>query len=530
MKIIAWLLVLFLSFSLPPSVRAGSVFTVGEPHASTLEFRQFFETMSASFGSGTLSIAQNIYVAEDADALWQTVMADWTALCGVTGLPPEDLTPHTVYVVRSTPNGLERIGRSVYCTAKDIESGRYLAQLACAALGTEEYWKGAGLAGLISGRSADIPALKAAYRQMDDLDPLSLFIAYFTAPFASEADIRLAEDTALALCAYVLENHGIKALRSGDCITARAEWLQSIGVDRPYADPYYETLTGYRFSPNTSYPLVAVNPYGHRIYLAQMEDMQSAKDLRMFLYDMLAGPQAVLALVAAESPAHLEAVKARYEGRMWVYCGSTDGSYTYVEGRNIYLQLSYGYLHELGHILFPTPRGANFYSQMWQYEGLCDYLSYTVYPTYARAKSYFGALYFYAGLDQIEDKTPNQRFYVKLFDLYLRHAPMPKAYEEVDAALFNECMAAVPLVFPDAAPDSDWVHPVSDIYPALHAIAGNELTYQQSYAFAAWLIREHSLKTYLGFCLEGLAFDAAFGMPYEGAKAAWLEAFLPAFQ
>ena len=81
MKIIAWLLVLFLSFSLPPSVRAGSVFTVGEPHASTLEFRQFFETMSASFGSGTLSIAQNMYVAADADALWQTVMADWTALC-----------------------------------------------------------------------------------------------------------------------------------------------------------------------------------------------------------------------------------------------------------------------------------------------------------------------------------------------------------------------------------------------------------------------------------------------------------------
>ena len=60
MRIIAWLLVLFLSFSPLPRVRADSAFTVGEPHASTLEFRQYFETMSASFGAGTLSIAQNV--------------------------------------------------------------------------------------------------------------------------------------------------------------------------------------------------------------------------------------------------------------------------------------------------------------------------------------------------------------------------------------------------------------------------------------------------------------------------------------
>lgn len=289
-------------------------------------------------------------------------------------------------------------------------------------------------------------------------------------------------------------------------------------------------LTGYSFSPNASYPLAAVNPYGHRIYLAPMADMQSAKDLRMFLYDMLAGPQAVLALVAEQAPERLAAVKSRYEGRMWVYCGSTDGSYTYVEGRSMYLQLSYGYLHELGHILFPTPRGANYYSQMWQFEGLCDYLSYTVYPTYARTKSYYEALYFYADLDQIEDKTPNQRFYVKLFDLYLRNAPMPEHYDEVDVALFTQCSAAVPLVFPDAAPDSDWVTPVSDVYPGLRAIEGNELTYQQAYTFASWLIERNSFAAYLDFCLEGLDFAKIFGIPYEEAKSAWLDQFLPTVQ
>ncbi len=105
MRIAAWILTLFLLFNSLADVRADSVFTVGEPHASTLEFRQYFETMSATFGAGTLSIAQNVYEAAHADALWRTVMADWAALCEATGLLPEELTPHTVYVVRSTPMG-----------------------------------------------------------------------------------------------------------------------------------------------------------------------------------------------------------------------------------------------------------------------------------------------------------------------------------------------------------------------------------------------------------------------------------------
>lgn len=507
-----------------------SAFTEGEPHASTLDYRLFFETMSASAGACTLSIQKTQYDAESAVTLLDTVRKDIQALSEVMGITADALCPCTVYVVEKPLSGMERQGDRVYCTYADVESGRYRQLLACAVLGTEEYWKGVGLAGAAFGAAVDEAALSDAYQQMDDLDCLSLFVSYFTAPFATEAEIRLAEQTAIALCDFMLKNHDVQTFVQGDCIAARQEWLHHIGVDKEYADPYHPMLMNYRFAPHSSYPLVAINQYDHKIYLEQMEDMASAKDLRMFLYDMQAGPQAVLALVAEQAPERLEAVKTRYEGRMWVYCGSMDGSYTYVEGRNMHLQLSYAYLHELGHILFPTPKGANFYSQMWQYEAVCEYLCHSLHPAYAREKSYYEALYFYTDLHQIEDKTANQRFYVKLLDLYLRNAKMPEVYAEVDAALLNACTAAVPLIFPDAAPDSDWVRPVSDTYPGLRNINGNELTYQQAYTFAAWLIEKYSFAAYLDFCLEGMDFEAAFGMPYEVAKAAWLDAFLPAIQ
>lgn len=528
MKLLAFLLVLLLNGC--TLSRAEVAFVEGNPHVSTLDYRLYFETRSAAVETCTLSIQQSIYEPERAQRLLAKVGQDLRTLADAAGVTAADFQPHVIYVVERPLNGMERQGDHLYCSPADIENGSYRSLLAGAALGTEEYWKGVGMAGCAFSEAPDGAKLADTYRQLADLDILSLFISYYTAPFATEAETALAEQTAAALCRYIIDTNGVKALAEEDCISYRQEWLKHIGVEREYADPYYRLLTNYRFTLHASYPLVAINQYNHRIYLEQMQDMSSAKDLRMFLYDMLAGPQAVLSLVAEQDPERLDAVKSRYEGRLWVYCGSTDGSYTYVEGRNIYLQLSYAYLHELGHILFPTPKGANFYSQMWQYEGLCDYLCYAVYPTYAREKSYYEALQYYMGLDQVEDKTPNQRFYVKLLELYQRRASLPETAAEVDVALFIDCMAAVPLIYPDAAPDSDWVQPVSAVYPALRKLSGNELTYHQAYAFASWLIKQHSFAGFLDYCLEGRGFEKSFGMPYDAVKGAWLADFVPIFQ
>ncbi len=144
---------------------------------------------------------------------------------------------YTVYVVKRTLAGIQRFGSRLYCTAEDVESGAYLTELIGAALGIEEYWKAFGLTGYLREEKADEALLKAAYEQADDLELLSLFVSYFTQPFASEEEILLARQTALAVSRYIVEHYGVRALLEEDCIALKQEWLRALGVDRVFDDP-----------------------------------------------------------------------------------------------------------------------------------------------------------------------------------------------------------------------------------------------------------------------------------------------------
>lgn len=58
---------------------------------------------------------------------------------------------------------------------------------------------------------------------------------------------------------------------------------------------------------------------------------------------------------------------------------------------------------------------------------------------------------------------------------------------------------------------------------SLDAVNGNELSYTEAEWLASYLINRHGLSTFLHYCLdEGVSFEAAFGLPYEAAKADWL--------
>ncbi len=194
-------------------------------------------------------------------------MTDLQALSSATEIAFADFKPVTIYLVKQTPTGVERYENRLYCTMTDIEGGAYRTALISAALGTEECWKAYGLEGYLRGEKADEAMLKSAYEQADDFDCLSLFISYFNEAFASGEEIHLAEQTALAVARYVLENHGAKALLTENCIAYRQEWLKSLGIDKVYDDPLYHELQDYRFSSTSQYPLVATNGYEHVFYM-----------------------------------------------------------------------------------------------------------------------------------------------------------------------------------------------------------------------------------------------------------------------
>ncbi len=512
---------LFLAACFVSSAHAEeALFSEGATHVSTPEYALYFRTVSATDGPLTLSIRDSLYDPEQAASLLSTVTDDLALLSGLTGIPVAEFHPHTVYVGDRLVNGsIERLGSRIYVKADDIAAGTYRPLLICAALGTEDYWLGVGLDTLLSGTPTDDLALCEAFASAESLDMLSLSVPFFIADFATADEIHLARQTAASVCRYALDAGGIPLLLDSDPITLRQDWLHHIGTNRPYTDPAPLLLRQYVFRPSAQYSFIAVDRHGNTIYVKPMPDMVSAADVQHFLLDVLAAPDALFTLLAHEAPEHLAGAQNRY-AKLRIYCGESSGSWSIPEYREIRLALAAGFFHEVGHVLFPTPNGANAYSTMWQYEGLCDYLRNDVYPFHAWQQQLMDALMLFSAMDN--PQTPNHRFMKRAVGLYLQHDTSPSTLTDIDIPFFRHAMALVPVIYPADAEGSDWAATITSFYPALKAANGNELTYEQAYSFTAWLIGEYSLSTFLTYCTEGESFDEAFDIPYESARTEWL--------
>lgn len=520
-----YLSLLLLLMMLSSTVFAEAPFAEGEIHTS-LDFRLYFETMSITEGPCTISVQKDIYEDVQAERLRDIITADLRTLSSATGIIPDAMAPFTVYVVKHTSEGIERYGSRLYCTADDVKNGVYLTEFISAALKIEEYWKALGLAGYLREEQVDEALLKTAYEQADDFDLLSLFIAYFIEPFASEEEILLARQTAVAVSRYIVEHYGAKALLEEDCVAYKQEWLHALGIDRGYDDPLYHYLRDYSFTSAGQYPLIATTPRGHVFYIQPLQDLQTAADIRWFLYDAAAGMEKVLALMETEAPEYAEAVKQRCDAKLSIYCGEGSGSFAVPSQRKIQLQLSYGFLHELGHILIPTRTDVGAFSPTWQYEGLCEYFSYNVHPARSLVDSYYHdilCLYSKTGATEGEGKSPNadnRQFWANVTELYLTSTTLPETANELNLPLFISAMAKAPIRYQEALKNSVWSIPINNQYVK---VEGNELTYAQAFCFADYLIERYSLKTYLAYCLEERTFEEVFAMSYEEAKADWEE-------
>ncbi len=281
-KVFAALLcmLILLSGSASAAVR-GDTFSAGEPHTHTLDFRLWFETMSAKKGACTISIDKSIYDAKQARLISECIFEDLNALQQFTGAP---LREHTVYVVKDLFAGIQRFDNRVYCRVEDIESGEYMEYVIAAALGIEEPWKAYALYALLMGGEVNEEVLAEYYRSAETLEELSLFAAYFEEVFApDEIYGELPEATALCLGKYILENHGFSALMQENCDSYRQEWLDHIGVEREYVDPYAGWFEGFSYQKNKQYPLIATSPKGSEFYLLPIYDMDTPEEVRAMM-------------------------------------------------------------------------------------------------------------------------------------------------------------------------------------------------------------------------------------------------------
>lgn len=511
------LLTLFLLLLLLGALAEASLFTEGEPHKSHLDYRQYFKTMTATAGACTLHIAADIYDPAQAEVVYARLAEDEAVLSAL--LP---LRPHAVYVVKKPLAGMQCSGQSVYCTVQQVLDGSYRSWLVTAALGAER-WQAVGLAGHVFGELTDEAALAAWYVDVAHDDMLSLFPAYFVEAFASADEMHMAQQTALSVTDYIIRNQGIAAVLTADLAEVMRGWLTSIGGRQDYADPYAGLLAGYTYTHNQFYPLIATSPRGDVFKLTPLEyDMTTPGRVRMALCELEKGADAILEGIRRDAPDWYDRLAAHYAAPI-TYEFKEDSGYslTYGAARRVEAGAAFSLIHETAHIMTPCLFDRiSRYTDYWKAEAVAEYLSLTYYPGLIRQTDDWQ---YFQDEVLLSMKEEERAYYERLRENYLRHAPWPDTPQDVNEKLYWRLA-----VLTKNEMDMEG-YSISDTYigagsATMDEINGNELSYTEGEWLASYLINRHGLSAFLHYCVdEGVSFEEAFGMPYEAAKAEWLQ-------
>lgn len=514
-KAFSLLLACMMLFSL--AAAAEALFTPGEPHASHLDFRLYFKTMTAVAGKCTVSIQETVYQEDTAAQLYAQIAADEAALADLLSLQE-----HTVYIVKDLPAGLQRIGTAVYCSAQTILDGSYRPYLAEAACNTER-WQSIGLAGLAFGTETDPNALAEWYATDAHDDMLSLFHAYFVPEFASADELHMAEMTAVSLAAHMAEKDGVSPVLTAATSDYIPGWLASIGVDRTCTDPYDGLLDGYTWTKNQFYPLIATSPKGDVFKLNPLyRDMNTPAQVRKALCDLELAVDDILAGIQQDAPDYYPILLKNYEVPITYEFGDSNYSITYHDNRRITIGSAVSMIHETAHMIAPCyVDRISRYMDTWKVEALAEYLSLTYYPSIIERETAY--LNLRNGIPQPTEDELEIALWHAARDIYLQHAPMPATPQDVNVKLWYRAQT-------EASRQMDVaVRTVSSTYEgagsaSLELMNGNELSYTEAEWFACHLIHHYGLDAFLDYCMdkEGISFEEAFGLTYSEAKEQWL--------
>lgn len=489
-------------------------FVKGGQHNNSQEYRAYFRVYTATDGVSTVSIQTNIYSDELGGEIWERVTGDLQAISEAV---QAEIGSHTIYVVEELIAGrIHQTGDRVYCTAEDVVSGGYREALINAALGLGDMWKGIGLAGYVFGDAADEADLRAYYEQADEecMDILSLFPAYFIDAFASEEEMFIARETAKSFAGYIIEQYGMETLLEENGIAYKQEWLNALGVERVYHDAYAESLSGYHYSFSAEYPLIVTTSRGDIIYIKPLpEDIEKPKHIWDFLYLSKKGMEEVLRSIEREAPEYLQVILDNYDHPIHYYFKTGRGPSTTETLDTIYLTYGGAFLHETMHVIIPRVTSRR---TRWEYEAMANYLPFTFSPfTVKRDDIVNLSIFTELFRDAEESDDAWAKHCVRAGEIYLKYADMPNSPKDIDFTIYYISTVEASLRYPQAE---------SQLLPILYC--SSNLSYEEAFVFASYLIEKFSLSHFLRYCFEDISFEEIFGMEYEEAKTEWLECFI----
>ena len=539
--LLVFLLVVSINTGFAENLPESKAVFAADSHPWSIAYRDYFLTQTARQGDLVFSIEESVFAPEQASDLLARVAEDMRVIAATV---PVESKPYTVYVVETPLHGMiQQVGDAVYCTANDILSGAYRAELIAVMTELPAYWKCVGLSGVLFDSSIDTAALRTYYEQADSLEILSLFPAYFHTVFASEGDMLVARNTAVSLTDYMINQYGMETFLQTDRPEDQQDWLTLLGVGCNYSDPYAAALAEYSYSFwEEEYPLAVTTDHGDTIFIRYKEgDLDSPSQLRAFLYESKVGLQKILDGIALEAPYYLQAILDNYSP---IHIYYDPAFHSRVSQRWIEIELgnSQDYVHEMTHILIhqPSNNRATFDREAWKYEAISQYFSVAFYQPPRTIKRFYEGtqkmINYYCDPDNIKDlsELSLDGFRYRITQEYLKHyGALVENWLDYDIGTYWKIVAQEQTKVRHANPgiEFEWAQSIGSASNwHIRKRGGNELTYLQAYSFGDYLISQQGLSPFLKYCLEDTEFDEAFGLSYEEAKEAWLYAMNEKYQ
>ena len=500
-------------------------FVPGGIHASTIDYMDEFEVYSGMLEELSVHIEDTVYSDSLASDLCVAIENDLQALHQIGVF----LNENEIYIVESLKHSeMLFTGTRFYCTADQILSGEYRRMLvdSFTDFDYKEIWKLYGYTGYIFHEWPDDSGLAEFYSREENLDVLSLFVAYFHEDFTSDQELEIAHNTAVSLTKYVIDEFGSATFFNSDCNSCKQAWLNSIGLEVSYDDPYFQTLNAYTYTQHDYYSFKIETDNGVILYCEPLAgDMDTPLELREFLYDIHIGMEEILSILKHEVPESFPSLLENLEDPINLYFDGKEQSYTTRSGRQIHLNHSAAFFHEIFHLLIPT----TFDGESWRNEGICNYLNWRYYQSNSQKELYYTILInAYSASDMQFEVGSYESLYVDTAINFDLTEGIPAEYSDLDLYAYFRVMAQVQTAYIENGMEN--LPAVSPVYAwatgTIKRNEGNELTDIQATYFTEYLICNYSLDVFLNSCINKVPFEDAFGVTYDTAKQAWLNEFI----
>ena len=480
-----------------------------------------FEVYSAQGVGVILNVQKSIFEQQSATDFLHTIERDIQKIEDT--FPKIEVPVIAVYLVDKTIDGYVcQYDKSIYCTEADINNKTYFDALIEALFDFTQPWMFEGAAALASERNVDEAALRIYYSKRHDANLLSLFAGYFCKDFVTQEELQVAKDTAAALAKYVISNYGMESFLSGVTPDQKNEWLLNIGASEVYTNEDEESFNGYTYSRSKEYPLI-VTTAEYVIYFKRIPgEIESVEQVKQVLKGTQKCIADMKALIRDHAPRSYELIKDTIDEPIHYYFqthlvnGRAGEASSFFKSIN--LSTSFAIPHETAHVLIQAKES----NSAWRYEGIAEYLFYTIAPDARDREVSYSEFLEMIGAEQSQFDQLRVQY-------YLNHAQYPKSAEEFDVAEYQKATAAVTLAYPNINVDFLGIKFREPIKTFRQEDPGNGLTYPQAHLLIAYLVDQYSLDAVLEFCLKDSAFEVAFGRSYEEVMEELVESLVLEF-